>query len=56
MSKTVEVDKQTDPRRVLFKTKVNLAGLQAGSYVLEVTVADRTTQKSASQRIGFYIR
>lgn len=55
-SKAVEVDKQTDPQRIPFKAKVNLAGLQAGHYVLEVTVAERTTQKSASQRIGFYIR
>ena len=55
-SKAVEVDKQTDPQRIPFKAQVNLAGLQAGRYVLEVTVADRTTQKSASQRTTFYIR
>ncbi len=54
-SKTVEVDKQTDLQRIPFKAKVNLTGLPAGRYVLEVTVQDRKTQKNASQRIPFYI-
>ena len=54
--KTVEVDRQADPQRIPFKAKVNLAGLQAGRYTLEVTAEDRSAQKSASQRIVFYIR
>ena len=54
--KAVEVDRQADPQRIPFKAKVNLAGLQAGRYILQVTVEDRSAQKSASQRIVFYIR
>jgi hypothetical protein len=55
-SQAITVDKQNDPQRIPFKAKVNLAGLQAGRYVLEVTVEDRAAQKSASQRVPFYMR
>lgn len=47
---------QEDPRRIPFKAKINLAGLQTGRYILEVTVGDRTSNKRASQQASFYIQ
>ena len=47
---------QEDPRRIPFKAKINLAGLQTGRYILEVTVQDRTANKTASQQSVFYIQ
>jgi VWFA-related protein len=44
-----------DPQRIPFKARINLAGLQAGRYLLEVTVQDRNSQKSASQQTSFSI-
>jgi hypothetical protein len=44
-----------DPQRIPFKARINLAGLQAGRYLLEVTVHDRNSQKSASQQTSFSI-
>ena len=52
---TVAANKEDDPQRIPFKAKINLAGLQAGRYILEVTVEDRASQKRASQRTAFYI-
>jgi hypothetical protein len=46
---------QEDPRRIPFKAKINLAGLQTGRYILEVTVEDRASNKRASQQTRFYI-
>jgi VWFA-related protein len=54
--KTVAPDNQADPQRLPFNSEINLAGLQAGRYILEVTVEDRTSQKSASQHTAFYIQ
>jgi len=54
-AKTISFAKQPDPARVPFNGEINLAGLVAGRYVLEVTVQDRTTQKSVSQQATFYI-
>ena len=47
---------QEDPRRIPFKARINLAGLQAGRYILEVTVEDPTSHKRASQQTAFYIQ
>ena len=52
--KTVVADK-ADPERVPFNADVNLAGLPAGLYTLEVTVEDRPSQKTASQHTAFYV-
>ena len=52
--KTITADKD-DPQRIPFKVRINLAGLQAGRYLLEVTVQDRNSQKSASQQTSFSI-
>ncbi len=53
--KTVAVDKQADPQRLPFNSEINLAGLPPGRYILEVTLEDRTSQKTASQHTAFYI-
>ncbi|HZI62690.1 MAG TPA: hypothetical protein VFD62_18415 [Pyrinomonadaceae bacterium] len=45
-----------DPRRIPFKAKINLAGLQTGRYILEVRVQDRSANKTASQQSAFYIQ
>lgn len=54
-TKTVVADKQADPQRVPFTGGINLAGFEPGAYLLEVTVEDRTTRKSASQQTTFYV-
>jgi len=54
--KTILADSQTDPERVPFNAEIKLAGLRAGRYVLEVTVDERTSQKTASQRTTFDIQ
>jgi VWFA-related protein len=53
--RNVEPDR-SDPQRVPFRARINLAGLPAGRYLLEVVVQDRNSQKSASQQTTFYIR
>jgi VWFA-related protein len=54
--KTVAADRQSDPQRIPLTSEINLAGLQAGRYILEVTVEDRTSQKAASQHTAFYVQ
>ena len=54
--KTVVVDRQADPQRLPFNSEINLAGLPPGRYILEVTVEDRTSHKTASQHTPFYIQ
>jgi len=53
--KTVAVNKQPDPARVPFNGEINLAGLPTGQYILEVTVEDPASQKSASQSATFFV-
>lgn len=55
-SKPVVTDKQSDPQRVPFISQINLAGFQSGAYLLDVTVEDRVTQKTASQQTAFYVQ
>jgi hypothetical protein len=54
--KTVVVDKQADPQRLPFNSEINLAGLPPGRYLLEVTIEERTSQKTAAQHTPFYIQ
>ena len=49
-------DKQSDPQRLPFNSVLNLAGLAAGRYTLEVTIEDRTSHKTTSQTTAFYIQ
>ena len=53
--KTVLADKQGDPQRIPFNEEIALTGLTPGRYLLEVTVEDRTTQKTASQQTTFHV-
>jgi VWFA-related protein len=53
--KRVVPDGQTDRERLPFNADINLAGLQTGRYVLEVTLNDRTSQKTTSQHTVFYV-
>jgi VWFA-related protein len=53
--KPIAQNKQSDPDRIPFNAEINLAGLQSGRYILIVTVEDRASQKTASQRSAFYI-
>ena len=52
----VAADAQTDPARVPFTAELSLGDLQAGRYVLQVTVEDRAAHKTASQQAAFYVR
>lgn len=54
--KTVVPDKEVDSERVPFNAEIKLAGLQAGRYILEVTVEDRQSQRTASQNTAFYVQ
>ena len=54
--KKVVADKQSDPQRIPFIAEVNLAGLQAGRYILDVTIEDSASQKTASQQTAFDIQ
>jgi VWFA-related protein len=52
----VTADAQTDPARIPFTAEINLGVLQAGRYILQVTVEDRVAQKTASQQTPFYVK
>lgn len=54
--KKVAEDAGTDPARVPFTADINLGSLQAGRYVLKVTVEDRVTQKAVSQQTAFDVQ
>jgi len=53
--KTVALNNQPDPARVPFNGEISLAGLPTGRYILEVTVEDPASQKSASQSATFFV-
>jgi VWFA-related protein len=54
--KKLTADAQTDPARVPFTADINLATLQAGRYILKVTVDDRAAQKTVSQQTTFDVQ
>lgn len=45
-----------DPARVPFVSEIDLARLQPGAYVLEVTIEDLTAHESVSQQTTFYVQ
>lgn len=45
-----------DPARVPFVSEIDLARLQPGAYVLEVTIEDLVAHKSVSQQTTFYVQ
>jgi VWFA-related protein len=54
--KKVAAGIQTDPARVPFTAEINLGVLQAGRYILQVTVEDRIAQKTVSQQTVFHVQ
>ncbi len=54
--KKVTAGTQQDPARIPFTAEINLGALQAGRYILQVTVEDHTAQKTASQQTAFYVQ
>ena len=54
--KKVPSASDVDQARVPFTEDINLAALQSGRYVLQVTVEDRTANKSVSQQSVFYVQ
>lgn len=54
--KKVPSGSDVDQARVPFTEDMDLAALQSGRYVLQVTVEDRTANKSVSQQSVFYVQ
>jgi VWFA-related protein len=54
--KRVEMKGIADLTRIPYAADVDLSDLVAGRYVLQVTVIDRTTRKSATQELKFTVR
>jgi hypothetical protein len=54
--KKVAPGAQADPARVPFAAEINLGVLQAGRYILQVTVEDRAAQKTVSQQTAFHVQ
>jgi VWFA-related protein len=44
-----------DPARLPFWSELSLEQLPPGRYVLQVTATDRTTNRTAVERVGFYV-
>jgi VWFA-related protein len=51
----IHIDALSDLRRLPYAAEVKLDGLQAGHYLLLVTVIDRVAKTSASQKFGFKV-
>jgi VWFA-related protein len=53
--KKISVEGITDVTKIPYAAEVSLSGLPAGRYLLQVTVVDRVSKKSASQQTRFEI-
>jgi VWFA-related protein len=51
----IETSETTDMARILYAAELQLETLLPGSYVLQITVIDRSAKTSASQRTNFVI-
>ncbi|PYS69725.1 MAG: hypothetical protein DMF73_14190 [Acidobacteria bacterium] len=51
----IQTEGSIDMQRVPYAADVSLSGLQAGAYVLRVTVIDRLAKTSASQKLSFQV-
>jgi VWFA-related protein len=51
----ISIDALSDARRLPYAAEIDLAGLQAGRYLLLVTVIDRVAKASASEKFGFWV-
>ena len=50
-----EVPEAKDPARLPFWSELALGQLPPGHYVLQLTATDRTTNRTAVERVGFYV-
>jgi VWFA-related protein len=50
-----EVPAAADPARLPFWSELALGQLTPGHYVLQITATDRTTNRTAVERVGFYV-
>jgi hypothetical protein len=50
-----KVPAAADPARLPFWSELSLEQLTPGHYVLRLTATDRTTGRTAVERVGFYV-
>jgi hypothetical protein len=50
-----EVPAAADPARMPFWSELSLEQLPPGRYILQLTANDRTTNRTAVERVGFYV-
>jgi hypothetical protein len=50
-----EVPAAADPARMSFWSELSLEPLPPGHYVLRLTATERTTNRTAVERVGFYV-
>ena len=53
--KKINIDGLTDFTRIPYAAEVPLSGLQAGRYVLQVTLIDRTSKESSTRQTNFEV-
>jgi hypothetical protein len=54
-TQTFKVPAAADPARLPFWSELSLEQLAPGHYVLQLTATDRTTNRTAVERVGFYV-
>lgn len=54
-TQSLKVPVTSDPARLPFWSELSLAQLPPGRYVLQVTATDRTTNRTAVERVGFSV-
>ncbi|MFL6336774.1 MAG: VWA domain-containing protein [Pyrinomonadaceae bacterium] len=54
-TQTFKVPAAADPARLPFWSELSLEQLTPGRYVLQLTATDRTTNRTAVERVGFYV-
>lgn len=55
ITRPFEVPAAADPARMSFWSELALEQLPPGHYVLRLTATDRTTNRTAVERVGFYV-
>jgi VWFA-related protein len=54
-TQSFKVPAAADPARLPFWSELSLEQLAPGHYVLQLTATDRTTNRTAVERVGFYV-
>ena len=54
-TQSFKVPAAADPARLPFWSELSLEQLTPGRYVLQLTATDRTTNRTAVERVGFYV-